>query len=357
MNKSRKIALWVLTLVILLVSFVFWVMPLINITSDSEADADIDIEMDVPDKQGLTIENENTYYYNEDGTLFTGGIKEVAVGDTTDYYFFQEDGKAFIDGLKEISSGNTTTYYFFQSDGKAQTSNWETVNGTSYYFQANGQAAKDTFLTIGSNLYYFDDTCVVTTGGWFCVGDGYYFADENGVLSTDTVIEGYKLDSAGKSTTKYRIIQCVTEHTNPSMSEQEKIDALYDWVLNNDMSYIRSYEHVKADWVWQDSWVDDMSASQMDQWGGNCYRYAAFLGMLIHEATGLPVTVYHGQTPGVSVDMTFHGWSAVYQDDNWYIYDVELQKFTEYTSDNCYKVLALESPLHVQGVGTKLYSE
>ena len=129
----------------------------------------------------------------------------------------------------------------------------------------------------------------------------------------------------------------------------------YNWVLTNDMTYIRSYEHVKADWVWADSWVDDMAASQMDEWGGNCYRYAAFLGMLLREATGLPVTVYYGQTPGLNVDLTYHGWPAICQEDVWYIYDVELDKYTEYDSSGCYKVPASESTLHLQGIGTNLY--
>ena len=108
---------------------------------------------------------------------------------------------------------------------------------------------------------------------------------------------------------------------------------------------------MKADWVWKDSWVDDMAASQMDKWGGNCYRYASFLGMLIHEATGLQVIVYHGNTPNGSP----HGWPAVYQDGTWYVYDVELQKHSGFSAATCYKIPSETSEIHLNGVGTELY--
>ena len=149
----------------------------------------------------------------------------------------------------------------------------------------------------------------------------------------------------------------MAKYTNDSMTDQEKIEALYNWVLKNDMTYIRSYEHTSSSWVWKESWVDDMSASLMDKWGGNCFRYAAFLGMLIREATGLPVTVYHGMTPGASVPLTPHGWVTVEQDGVLYAYDAELPKFSGFDVSRCYKVNYAEAStrLYVQGVGTNLY--
>lgn len=350
---NKKIILWILIPLILLALFIFGIMPHWNAALQEDPAV---TETQPPVRQGLVKENGALYYYNNDGTPFTGGFKKLTVDGTVNTYFFQEDGTAFTDGHKEVMVDGVSCHYFFQEDGCAITDNWQTVNGTTWYFDSNGQAVADTFLTIDGNLYYFDETCAVVTGGWFCLEDGYYYADENGIIATDTVVEGYKLDATGKSVTKYRIVRHVQEHTDDSMTTQEKIDALYNWVLTNDMTYIRSYEHVKADWVWQDGWVDDMATSQMDEWGGNCYRYAAFLGMLLREATGLPVTVYRGQTPGLYVDLTDHGWAAVYQEDTWYIYDVELDKFTEYDSSGCYKVPASESTLHLQGVGTDLYS-
>ena len=83
----------------------------------------------------------------------------------------------------------------------------------------------------------------------------------------------------------------------------------------------------------------------------------AFLGMLIREATGLPVTVYHGMTPGASVPLTPHGWVTVEQDGVLYAYDAELPKFSGFDVSRCYKVNYAEAStrLYVQGVGTNLY--
>lgn len=179
-----------------------------------------------------------------------------------------------------------------------------------YYFQENGRAATNTFLKIKGKLYHFGKKSTLTTGGWFCVDDGYYYAGKKGVLATNTVIEGYKLDENGKCPTKYQVKKLVKKVTKSDMSDQEKIKAIYNWLLTNDMNYIRTYEHVKKNWVWKDSWVDDMAASIIEKWGGNCYRYASLSGMMFREATGLPVTVYHGiQVVGGS---TFHhGWVTI----------------------------------------------
>ena len=185
--------------------------------------------------------------------------------------------------------------------------------------------------------------------------EAYYYASSAGTLATDTVVQGYRLDAEGKSVTKYRINEYVKQHTNSSMTNQQKIDALYNWILRNDMVYIRSYEHTRADWEWVDGWIDDFATSQMDNWGGNCYRYSSFLGMLIREATGLEVKVYQGKTPAAAGGLTYHGWPAVKQNGVWYIYDVELQKHSGFSSYSCYKVPASSSGIHYYGEGFNLY--
>lgn len=304
---------------------------------------------------GYKALGEDHYYFLGNGQAFTTGYKTVKLDGTTYFYYFQPDGKAFTGGVKEVPFGAASYTYCFGTDGRAVTDSWQTLEGKSCYFQPNGRLAKDAFVTLEDKLYYFDPNCDITTGGWFCVGDGYYFADDKGELSTDSVIEGYRLDSAGKCATKYRVRQLVAEHTTADMTDQQKIEALYDWLLKNSMVYIRTYEHTKSTWVWKDSWVDDMAASMLDKWGGNCYRYNSLLGLLIREATGLQVQVHHGKTRSTSGGLTYHGWATVLQDGTWYIYDVELQKHAKVARSRCYQVPAETSGLHQQGVGTNLY--
>ena len=335
---------------------------------------------------GLKAVTENgdtkLYYFQEDGTAFTGGYRPVRSSAGTDYYyflsngqafntgyksvriggaekifFFQEDGKAFTGGLKRVDFGGESYLYYFQATGQALTGAFKTVDGVEYCWQADGRAARNAFVTSGGDLRYYGDDCAPTAGGWFCVGDGYYYADESGRLLTDTVREGYRLDENGKSATKYRIALLAAEHTDETMTDQEKIDALYDWILGSRMTYIHAYEHLRSSWVWEEGWPDDMASSLLDQGGGNCYRYASLFAFLVREATGLPVTLWHGMTPGIRIDRTPHGWVTVRQDGKWYSYDVELQKFSGYPRESCWKVPYSESSgtLYFDGIATNLY--
>ena len=312
----------------------------------------------------IELPNEETghpdyYYFLTNGQAFTTGYKTVKIDDVTYYFFFEENGKAFTGGFKDVPFGESSFTYYFQADGKAHANGWQTIGETDYYFQANGRVAKDTIVTIDDKLYYIDENFVMAKGGWHCMesAEAYCYADENGVLSADTVIEGYKLNKEGKCPTKFKIIKYVNKYTDETMTDQQKIKALYDWVLGNSMVYIRNNEHTKSSWKWKDSWVDDMAASQIANWGGNCYRYAAFLGMLIREATDLPVKVYRGQTPGAVVPLTPHSWVSVYQNGTWYNYDVELDKHSNYATSSCYKISPSKNVLHYNGTGTKLYTE
>ena len=337
-----------------------------------------------PLKQGLIAENGGLYYYNEDGTMFTGGYKEITDGGETAYYyftdtgraftkghkvvaigqesfifFFEEDGKAFTGGLKEVPFGSGLYTYCFAEDGKALTACWETIDGIRYYFQDNGQAARGMFLTVEDSLYYFDKTAAPVAGCWFCLDaeQAWFYADENGALAADTVFEGYRFDSNGKCTTKYRIRELVASVVQDTMTDQEKIEALYNWVLSSDMSYRRTYEHVSAGWKWKEGWVDDMAADLMDNQSGNCCRYAAFMGLLISEATDLQVSVALGDSKATTGGRTPHSWVNVWHEDGWYIYDVELQKFAHVDQERCYRVPEGESDLHFDGKPTALYSE
>lgn len=300
-------------------------------------------------------EKTDYYYFLSNGQAFTTGYKTVKIDDITYYFYFENDGKAFTEGMKAVPFGNNSFYYFFDPNGRAKASGWETIDGKPYYFQTNGRAAQNTFINDEGKLYYFDDKLELAKDGWFCVGNGYYHADENGALATDTILEGYVLDSTGKSLTKYQILYYVNQCTNSSMTDQQKIDAIYDWILYNDMDYHNDLQHVRPDWVWKESWINDMANVLLTNLSGNCFQYASFMGLMVHEATGLPVTVYHGMTPGTLSPLTPHGWLTVHQEDGRYIYDVQLDKFyAGYLFSECYKVPEAQSLIHLQGVGTTI---
>ena len=319
------------------------------------------------------------FYFKQNGAAFTGGYQEITYGDNTDYYFFLsngqafnagykmvtidgvdyyfyfgKDGKAFKDGWKEIWFGEQSYEYFFQPDGRAKTNCWYTENGKDMFINANGRVCKNEFVKIDGKLYCFGEDKAIVKDGWFYSGNAYYYAKSDGTLAKNTVIDGYKLDSKGRCTTKYRIIKYVNKiiPKPKGMSDQDKIRAIYDWVFRSKWGYIRTYEHTRSSWVWKQSWIDDMASSIMDKKAGNCFRYACFLGLLIHEATGLPVTFYHGYCSS-SRGLLPHGWITVKQNGKTYLYDVELDKFV-YLRKSSYKrsYSSLKNKRYFKGVGT-----
>jgi len=295
--------------------------------------------------QWITLDDGEQHFFQYNGRMVVNQVKKI----NGKYYYLDENGAMVKNAWIEYKEDT----YYFQDNGRAYANSWQTIEKANYYFQPNGRLAKDNFVTIDGKLYYFDKDAAVVKNGWHCVDSAkaYCYADANGVLSTNKVIEGYKLNASGQCTTKYRVIQLVKSHTKESMTDQEKIKALYDWLMKNSMKYYRTYEHVKANWVWKDSWVDDMAASQLDQWGGNCFRYAALFGMLVHEATALPVIVYHGYYYSSP-----HGWITVEQGGKLYMYDVEMDKHNTLTTAQCYKVLySKTTSVYRNGVGTKIY--
>lgn len=300
------------------------------------------------------------YYFLANGQAFTTGYKVVKIDGENYYFFFEDDGTAFTDGLKAVPFGEQSYYYLFAEDGKAYTSSWQTVDEATYYVQANGRVAHDGFCIIDGVRYYFGADFATPKDTWFCVGDGYYYAQEDGALLTDAVKEGYRLGASGKSVTKFRVVQYVNEYTDPSMTDREKIDALYDWLLTNSMTWVRNYEYLAAGWTWKDGWVDDYAARHMNQWGGNCFCYASFFGLMVREATGLPVQVCVGKSMTDSEALVVHGWTIVCEDGKWYTYDVMDEKHGTYRHDQCYRVpYSMEEhtsgSVQYDGVETPLY--
>ena len=295
----------------------------------------------------------NYYYFLQNGQAYTGGYKVVKNGDKTDYYFFQSNGTAYTKGKKKVAFGDNSFYYYFGENGKAAKSAWREDG----YYLKTGRAITGRFATISKKKYYFDSAGKVKKNCWFSVSSAYYYADDTGALKTNTVVEGYKLDSAGKSMTKYRIHQIVKQHTDSDMSDQAKINALYNFIITNKWTYIRNNDHLATGWKWKDGWTDDYAVRLMDEGGGNCFAFASFFGFAVRDATGLDVRVYRGTSSRSGVG-TPHAWIAVQQSGKWYAYDPELAKFADLTHpEYCkkYPYPSKEDIYHQNGTALNLY--
>ena len=180
---------------------------------------------------GFHTINQNDYYFNENGELQTGGLKEIdgkmyflgiytgkiMKGWFNDYegrtfhsdpntgelshlwtdidgktYFFGiktyklmkgfltlEDGVYYLDrttGERKtgmIQDGNNT-YYFNPEDGK-KTGGKYTINGQDYYFNGNGELQKSGIIELNGKMYYLSMKTGKVMKGWFTDSEGRTF--------------------------------------------------------------------------------------------------------------------------------------------------------------------------------------
>ncbi|MDN0060320.1 transglutaminase domain-containing protein [Mediterraneibacter glycyrrhizinilyticus] len=211
----------------------------------------------------------------------------------------------------------------------------KTFNGLTYHF-TNGRT------------YDYQD-------GWMIInGKSYYY--KNGKKVTGGVVDGYKVDSSGRSVTRELILSLVDSCTNDSMSNNQKIKSIWNWLCNNSWTYARTYEHVYPGWVWYSGWQDDFAKQCITNKAGNCFRYAAVFGYMVKEATGYQVRVYHGMTPATRGGTTHHGWVTVKINGTWYAYDIDLAKFSSYSSIYYQTPYSITSKsIHLQGAAVNLY--
>ena len=101
--------------------------------------------------KGLTDKGGVIRFYQEDGTLFTGGLLEVG----EDTYFFLEDGTAYTGGYKAIQKDGKEAYYYFLEDGTACKGYREiTLDGEThgFYFQGDGSAYTGGYLEVVTEI-------------------------------------------------------------------------------------------------------------------------------------------------------------------------------------------------------------
>lgn len=162
-----------------------------------------------PDGQmatGWINDNGSWYYFKDSGSMAKGWINE---GDK--WYYFQGDG-AMVTNLKRIDNKN----YLFDNNGNMKTG-WQIINNYSYYFGSDG-AMNTGFISVNGSDYYLYDTGAMARGwgnisgswyyfksdgtmakGWINTSNESYYLEQNtGRMLTNTIIDGYKLDTDGK---------------------------------------------------------------------------------------------------------------------------------------------------------------
>ena len=162
-------------------------------------------------KRGLQLENGTYRYYDEDGTLHKGWLK-----DNDNWYWFDENTGDMTMGWKSLGD---SWYWFdpetgvmatsrtecdgswsdFSSDGAWQgyASGWGQRNGSWVWFENDGLYAHGWRLINGA-WYWMDDTGIMQIG-WATVDGKRYHLSESGAMSTGWLLDDgswYWLDPA-----------------------------------------------------------------------------------------------------------------------------------------------------------------
>ncbi|MDR3593751.1 hypothetical protein [Clostridium sp.] len=114
------------------------------------------------------------------GLDWTSGYADVSVADATG---------TTVAAATPAPAATTTT-------ATATKTGWQKLNdGTWHLYDGAGNEVKG-WTMVGSAWYYMNDKGVMQTG-WLNVNGNWYYLDESGVMQSNTIIDGYSLDSNG----------------------------------------------------------------------------------------------------------------------------------------------------------------
>ena len=125
-------------------------------------------------KNAWLLENNDWYYFGNDGYMVTGWQK---IGS---WYHFNDNGKMDTGWIKDGGA-----WYYLDGNG-AMVTGWQEI-GNWYHFNAGGKM--DTgWINDGGSWYYLDPDAGMVTG-WRQIDGAWYYFDESGKMCADAVID------------------------------------------------------------------------------------------------------------------------------------------------------------------------
>lgn len=230
---------------------------------------------------------------NMGGKLYLAGHNSVIVKKAGWYSISKDEtvcvgAKGYVTMKFSDKTGKLTKYNY-------GTKKWELVKATSY--------------KVGSTTYYFNSNGVRVKNG--IVGNnstGYFYVDETGCKVTSQEIQ--------------MAVDFVRQHTNDSMTNEEKLYASFIYLSRN-YPYLRDYV-VPTDASRFTYYCIDMLTNNH----GNCYRCAATFAT-VATVLGYKARVTCGKVTNLQGDgFTIHGWTELWrpEDNEWVVYDVSMQR-------------------------------
>lgn len=159
------------------------------------------------------------------------------------------------------------------------------------------------------------------------LSDGYYrfngrlYCIQNGMFLRSTTADGFTFDADGCYTTgsaalDTQLNNIVETYTNDTMSRNQKLRALYNYVRDN-FSYLRRDLVSKGQTGWEAAYAEEF----LRLGRGNCYSFSATFCLLAREL-GLPAYTVVG---GLGASNSPHGWVEINLDGTVYMFDPQLE--------------------------------
>ncbi|MDD3337940.1 MAG: MBL fold metallo-hydrolase [Lachnospiraceae bacterium] len=156
-------------------------------------------------KTGWLLLNNTWYYLSGSGAMQTnwqyidrtwyfldssGSMKIGWLYNSGRWYYLQPSGAMKTGWL--LLDGQ----WFYLSGSGAMVVSWQTINREKYYFNQSG-LMQTGWVKLGNNWFYFSSGGPMQTG-WIFLDNAWYYLQSNGVMASNTVINGYRLDSSGR---------------------------------------------------------------------------------------------------------------------------------------------------------------
>ncbi len=175
-------------------------------------------------------------------------------------------------------------------------------NGAEYWTHTEPRhtVLEDGFHTINSRLYRVKD----------------------GLFLHSVTVDGFTYDANGRYTTgsdylDQRLPEIVSKYTGSSMTRDQKLRALYNYVRDN-YRYLKRRLIDKGETGWENEAAEDF----LKTGAGNCFSYAALYSLLVHQL-GIPAYTVVGNLY-ISI-VQDHGWVEIPLDGKTYLFDAELE--------------------------------
>lgn len=285
---------------------------------------------------GIRQINGSTYYLNADGTF----RKNTTVDQDGTRYVLGTDGKV-TKSYKPVTEQwmqNGNGWWYQHEDGTYPKNCWERIGGRLYSFDASG------YMRSGG-WYYLTGRGAMATG-WLQLGDDWYYLGSDGAMYANRWYGNYYLTADGTwdpdregDQLDTLLQQVIDQVTTQAMSQEGKLRACYDYVVNT-FSYERKYNFSNAA-----GWQRQYALEMLTKGRGNCYNFAATFGCLAEKLGYSNVRTIAGMTGKAGGGWSPHSWVEIDMNGTTYIFDPEMEHANGY---DLWKKTYATSPLRYQ---------